>query len=118
MVKPRGIFVHVMNQGWNKKHGNLIGMMFEVGAVVRGCAPCASSPSLTICLRRQWMHVAAVSTAGALPLLRLAARPQLDTFHRFAVSWTAGGLDDIIRKRLNAGVRNNVCFARPQAENL
>ena len=34
VVKRRGAFVHVMNQGWNKKHGNLVGMMYEVGAVV------------------------------------------------------------------------------------
>lgn len=40
VLKPRGTFVHVMNQGWNKKHGNLVGMMLEVGAVMRGCAPC------------------------------------------------------------------------------
>ena len=38
MTKRGGAFVHVMNQGWNKKHGNTIGMMYEITAVFRGCA--------------------------------------------------------------------------------
>ena len=45
VVKRRGAFVHVMNQGWNKKHGNLVGMMYEIGAVFRGCALCARAES-------------------------------------------------------------------------
>jgi len=38
VTKRGGAFVHVMNQGWNKKHGNTIGMLYEISAVFRGYA--------------------------------------------------------------------------------
>ena len=39
VLKPNGYIAHILNQGWVSKHGAVLGNVYEVSAIAKGCDP-------------------------------------------------------------------------------